>query len=86
VSRVSIDRARWTRESRGISGALSAQEKDGRMGLMDKLKSLVGGNKDKAKGGVDKGAGIADSKTGGKYTDNIDTGADKAKDGIDKLD
>lgn len=55
------------------------------MGLLDKIKGMIGGNKDQAKGAVDKGAAIADDKTGGKYGEHIDTGADKAKDGIDKL-
>ena len=55
------------------------------MGLLDKIKSMIGGNSSQAKGTVDKGASVADDKTGGKYTDKIDTGAEKAKEGIDKL-
>jgi len=55
------------------------------MGLLDKIKGMVGGNSAKAKGAVDKGAQIADDKTGGKYSEHIDTGAEKAKEGIDKL-
>ncbi|MEO8694942.1 MAG: antitoxin [Acidimicrobiales bacterium] len=55
------------------------------MSILDKAKSLIGKNRDKSKDGVDKGAGIADKKTGGAHTDKIDAGADKAKDAIDKL-
>jgi len=55
------------------------------MGMMDTVKGWLGGNKGQAKGGVDKGADLADGQTGGKYSDKIDTGADKAKDQIDKL-
>ena len=55
------------------------------MSILDKAKGLLGQNKDKAKGGVDKGAGIVDKKTGGAHTDKIDAGADKAKDAIDDL-
>ncbi len=55
------------------------------MSILDKAKSLLGKNKDKAKGGVDKGAVVADKKTGGAHTDKIDAGADKAKDAIDGL-
>ena len=29
---------------------------------------------------------MADEKTGGKHTDKIDSGVDKAKDALDKLD
>ena len=55
------------------------------MSILDKVKGLIGKNKDKAKGGVDKGAGVADKKTGGAHSDKIDAGADKAKDAIDDL-
>ena len=55
------------------------------MGLLDKAKGLLGGHQAQAKAGVDKAADVADDKTDGKYSDNIDTGADTAKEGIDKL-
>jgi hypothetical protein len=55
------------------------------MGLLDKAKAWVGGNKSQAHSAVEKGADLADDKTGGKYTDKIDTGEDKARDQIDKL-
>jgi hypothetical protein len=55
------------------------------MSILDSVKGLFGGRKKEAKQGVDKAAGIADTKTGGKHTDKIDMGADKAKDQIDKL-
>jgi hypothetical protein len=55
------------------------------MSILDKAKGLIGKNRDKAKDGVDKGAGIVDKKTGGTHTAKIDTAADKAKDEIDKL-
>ena len=55
------------------------------MGLLDKAKAWVGGNKSQAHTAVDKGADLADDKTGGKYADKIDTGTDKAKEQIDKL-
>ncbi len=55
------------------------------MGLMDKVKGLVSGNKEQAKDAVDKVADVVDDKTGGKHTDKIEDGAEKLKDGIDKL-
>ena len=55
------------------------------MGLLDKAKAWVGGNKSQAHSAVDKGADIADDRTGGKYTEKIDTGAEKASEQIDKL-
>ena len=36
--------------------------------------------------GVDKAGDFADDKTGGKYGEQIDQGAEKAKDGLDGLD
>lgn len=56
------------------------------MGLFDKVKDLVAGNKDKAKEGIDKAADMADEKTEGKYSDQIDTGAEKGKEIVDGLD
>jgi hypothetical protein len=55
------------------------------MGLMEKVKGMFGGHEAQAKSGVDKAADVADDKTGGKYSDQIDMGADKAKEGIDDL-
>jgi hypothetical protein len=55
------------------------------MSILDSLKGLLGGRKNEAKQGVDKGAGIADAKTGGAHTDKIDKGAEATKDQIDKL-
>ena len=55
------------------------------MGLMDKLKSLVGKNKEPVKDGVDKAADVADDKTGGKHTEKIEDTSEKAKDKVDDL-
>lgn len=52
------------------------------MGLFDKVKGLAKGNADKVDGAIDKAADVADDKTGGKYTDKIDTAAEKAKDAL----
>jgi hypothetical protein len=54
--------------------------------FVDKGKDLVSGNSEKAKDGIDKGADVADDKTGGQYSDQIDKGADAAKDAVDGLD
>jgi hypothetical protein len=60
------------------------------MGFLDKAKQMLTGkvdeHGDQIAGGIDKAADVADEKTGGKYTDKIDTGAEKAKDGFDSLD
>ena len=55
------------------------------MGLLDKAKGMLKGHEDQAKKGVDKGADFADDRTGGKYDDKIDMGAEKAKDQIDEM-
>ena len=55
------------------------------MGLLDSLKSKMSGNKDKIKGGVEKGADVAADKVP-DHADKIDKGADLAKDALDELD
>jgi len=55
------------------------------MGILDKVKGLLGGHKAEAKQGVDKAAAVADKATGGEHTDKIDTGVEKADEQIDKL-
>ncbi|NLU82492.1 antitoxin [Rhodococcus sp. HNM0569] len=56
------------------------------MSFADTLKSLIGkgqkaasDNADKIHGAVDKAAGFADDKTGGKYKDQIGKAADAVK-------
>ena len=49
------------------------------MGFLDKVKDLAGQHADKVEGAIDKVAEVVDDKTGGKYTDQIDKGADAAK-------
>ena len=49
------------------------------MGLLDKAKGLIGKNADKVEGAIDKAADVADDRTGGKYAEHIDAGADRAK-------
>ncbi|MBO8201226.1 antitoxin [Streptomyces smyrnaeus] len=55
------------------------------MGFMDKVKGMLGQHGDKVQQGVDKAAKLADSKTKGKYSDKINTGARKAKDATQRL-
>ena len=45
------------------------------MGIFDKAKGLLGQHEDK----VDKVADVVDEKTGGKYSDQIDKGAEAVK-------
>jgi hypothetical protein len=54
------------------------------MGFMDKVKGMLGGHTDQAKGAVEKGGDIVDQKTGGKYEKQVDTGQAKADEFIDK--
>jgi len=55
------------------------------MGFMDKVKDMLGQHSEKVGQGVDKGAEAVDRKTGGKYTDKIQTGTDKAKERIEGM-
>ncbi|MFC4554552.1 antitoxin [Georgenia faecalis] len=45
------------------------------MGIADKAKDAVGGEKG-SDAALDKGANLADDKTGGKHADKIDKGQD----------
>ena len=49
------------------------------MGLLDKMKDLAGEHADKVEGTIDKVAEVVNEKTGGKYADHIDKGAEAAR-------
>jgi MT0933-like antitoxin protein len=55
------------------------------MGLMDRVKGLVGDHKEQVEQGIDNAARIADEKTGGSHSDQIRSAADKGKEEVDKL-
>lgn len=52
----------------------------------DKAKDLASEHEDEVKEGIDKAADVADEKTEGKYSDQIDKGAEAAKDYVGDLD
>ncbi|MEP6853771.1 MAG: antitoxin [bacterium] len=56
------------------------------MGMMDKLKDMLGQNKSKGAGAVDKTGDAFDAKTGGKYAGQTDMGQERAKDYLNKDD
>ncbi|MDX6277521.1 MAG: hypothetical protein QOJ72_1649 [Nocardioidaceae bacterium] len=53
--------------------------------LKDKATDLASSQNDKIDAGIDKAADLANKTTKGKYDDQIDNVADKAKDGVDDL-
>lgn len=53
------------------------------MPMMDKLKGMLGKHSDKADQAIDKASSTADEKTGGKYSDQINQGAEKAHNYVD---
>ncbi|WP_141014492.1 antitoxin [Nocardioides sambongensis] len=59
------------------------------MGFLDdakkKLTEAVDKHGSKIDAGIDKAAGLADQKTGGKYRDKIQGGASKAKETLDRF-
>ena len=59
------------------------------MGFLDKIKKTAKDaaedHGDKIEGAIDKVADIADDKTGGKYSDQIEGGAEKAKGAVEDL-
>ena len=56
------------------------------MGLLDKIRGAIGGNKGKAKQGVDTAAGQAKKVVPDQHDAKVDQGADAAKDAINKID
>ncbi len=52
----------------------------------DKLGNAVDEHGEKIGQGIDKAGDAADRKTGGKYDDQIDSGAERAKDALKDLD
>lgn len=53
--------------------------------IRDKATRIANQHGDKIAGGIDKAAGAADDRTGGKHRDRIDKGAGKAKEALRKL-
>jgi MT0933-like antitoxin protein len=63
-----------------------SSSKEGVMALLDKVKSLVGGHKDQSKEGVSKAGQLADEKSGGSHSSQIDSAENKADQEIDGMD
>lgn len=55
------------------------------MSILNKVKGLLAKHDDKVGQAVDKAAGMADRRTGGKYSKHIRTGSGKAKEAVGKL-
>jgi hypothetical protein len=53
--------------------------------LKEKATDLASSQNDTIDAGIDKAADLANKATKGKYDDQIDGAADKAKDGVDNL-
>lgn len=54
--------------------------------FVDKAKDMASEHEEAVTDGIDKAAEMADEKTGGEYSDQIDQGAGKAKDYVEGLD
>lgn len=53
--------------------------------LKEKAQDLADEHGDAIKSGLDKAGDFVDDRTGGKYSDHIDTSVDKAQDLVEKL-
>ena len=60
------------------------------MGFLDRFRkkatAVVDDQGEKIGAGIDKAADVVDDKTGGRFSEQVDTGAEKAKDALDSLD
>ncbi|MDT9692117.1 antitoxin [Streptomyces sp. P9(2023)] len=54
------------------------------MGIMDKLKGMMGQHPDKAQQGVERAGDTVDQRTGGKHAAKVDQAQQKAQEYIDK--
>ncbi len=54
------------------------------MGFLDKVRTTVAKNADKADKAIDQAAKLADTRTGGKHRDKITKATTKAKEFVDK--
>lgn len=54
------------------------------MGIIDSIKSKLGGSKNQIKQGIDKAADVIDDKAG-SHAGKVHKGAKMAKDAVDKL-
>jgi hypothetical protein len=52
------------------------------MGLMDKLKGMLGQHPDKVDDGITEAGDAVDDRTGGTYSGRVDTGQDAARDAL----
>lgn len=53
------------------------------MGLLDKIKGMLGGNADKVKDGLEKAGDMIDETTDGKFADKVDMAQEKIGDVLD---
>ncbi len=54
------------------------------MGIFDKAKDMVGEHNTEADQAIDKVADLAEEKTGGQHTEQIDAAAEQVKEELDK--
>ena len=76
----------WTRVGCGKVDVGGYRAGGATMGLLDKVKGMVSGNKDKSKQGVDTAAEQAEKVVPDEHDEQVEQAADAAKDQIDKLD
>jgi hypothetical protein len=73
-----------------VDPRVTGTDEETAMGFLDKAKAAarvaVDKGGDKVGDAVDKGMNEANKRTGGKFSDKIDTAADKTKDYLDDLD
>ena len=55
------------------------------MGLLDKIKEMLGGRKGQVKAGIDKASDTIEDRVGEKNAPKVEDVAEKAKDAVDKL-
>ena len=55
------------------------------MGLLDKIKELLGGRKTEVKSGIDRGSDVIEKRVGDEHAEKVENTAEQAKDAVDTL-
>jgi hypothetical protein len=55
------------------------------MGLLDRIKEMLGGRKPQIKSGIDKGSDMIEKRVSAENAQKVEDVAEKAKDAVDKL-
>jgi hypothetical protein len=84
LRRVRVGNGIGRRRSRVVPDWL-IDRKERLMGLLDRIKEMIGGRKGQIKSGIDKGSDMIEKRVSPENAQKVEDVAEKAKDAVDKL-